>query len=261
MKRLLLLFPIVLILICLIPIGDAHAATSQDISIIAYGYIIEPPGGFTYTYISDYELGLSWTPGNGSINTMVRVGYGSFPANQSDGFLVYYGDNTSCIDTNYNMFWDQIPFYVAWSEDQFGEFSLISASQEVNIMTQSAIFFGILALASVATFFSFKSPIILFRIGAAVGFVTLLLFVVTSDRAMTITNPWVVSLFLTIFCMVIAILMMYMGREINQYGQLMKKAKDERSNEQKRQDAYRDKLKTVTGRGNYMAARRGRRRM
>ena len=249
MKRLFLLLPIIVLMVCLIPVGHAHASSSQDITIIAYGYIIEPPGGFTYTYISDYELGLSWTPGNGSVKTMVRVAYGSFPANQSDGFLVYYGANTSCIDTNYDMYWDQIPYYAAWSEDPFGEFSLISASQEVNIMTQSAIFFGILALAFVATFFSFKSSIMLFRISAAIGFVTLLLFVITSDKSMVLTNPWVVSLFLTIFCLIISVLILYMGREIDQYGRLVKKAKDERSEEQKRQDEYREKVHGIVKNG------------
>lgn len=246
MKRLLLLLPIVLILICLIPVGKTYAASSQDISIIAYGYIIEPPGGFAYTYISDYELGLSWTPGNGSVNTMVRVGYGSFPANQSDGFLVYYGNNSSCIDTNYNMYWDQIPFYVAWSEDPFGDFSLISASQEVNIMTQSAIFFGILALASVATFFSFKTNLILFRMSAAIGFLTLLLFVVSGNKALVLTNPWVISLFFTIFCLVMSILLLYAGREIDQYGRMVKKEKDKRSESQKSQDNYQRYLRKIT---------------
>jgi len=256
MKKLLLLIPIVLIIICLIPVGDAHATSSHDITIIAYGYIIEPPGGFTYTYISDYELGLSWTPGNGSVKTMVRVGYGNFPANQSDGFLVYYGANTSCIDTNYNMYWDQIPYYAAWSEDPFGDFSLISASQEVNIMTQSAIFFGILVLASVATFFSFKTNLILFRMSAAIGFLTLLLFVVSSDKSMVLTNPWVVSLFFTIFCLVISILLLYVGREIDQYGRLAKKDKDKRSEEQIRQENYQQYLTKITSGGGKRRKRR-----
>ena len=81
--------------------GVAQAAGSE-ITVTAVGYVCEAPGGFVITYISDYELGLSWAKGADAVNTMVRAKYGSYPKDRNDGYLVYYGDGTYATDTGVN---------------------------------------------------------------------------------------------------------------------------------------------------------------
>jgi hypothetical protein len=75
------------------------------------------------------------------------------------------------------------------------------------------------------------------------------LFLMVSSVVISFTTPWCISLFFSVFCLVIAILLLYMNREISQYGALIKKDKDRRSADQKRQDEYRDSLHSSMHRG------------
>ena len=74
------------------------ADTSADITITASGYICGAPGGFTITYVNDYEVQLDWSVGDNAVNTMVRAAYGHFPADITDGYQVYYGNGTTTND-------------------------------------------------------------------------------------------------------------------------------------------------------------------
>ena len=53
----------VLLLIIFINPTSVLADTSDDITVTVSGWICGAPGGFTLTYISDYEVGISWTKG------------------------------------------------------------------------------------------------------------------------------------------------------------------------------------------------------
>jgi len=100
--------------------GVALADNSAEVVVTATGYICESPGGFTVTYISDYEVGLSWAKGVDAENTLVRACIGRFPENREDGYLVYYGDGTSATDW-VNMEFLSVPiYYQAWSQNASG---------------------------------------------------------------------------------------------------------------------------------------------
>ena len=106
-------------------------------------------------------------------------------------------------------------------------------------------------MAGILTFFAFKTPQVLFRLGAAVGWLTLLLYVLSSDKSVDISNPWTVSLFMCLFCTVVAILLLYMGKTIER-GWIVNK-------ETKVKDDYRDTLRkrlSKVDRGGYGGKRR-----
>ena len=113
----------------LLPATVVRAATSAGITITAMGYICEAPGGFTVTYINDYEVGLSWAMGADANNTMVRAAYGRTPENRTDGYLVYYGGGTYCNDTAVNF--DEtasLIYYRAWSQNAGGAWETVGSS-------------------------------------------------------------------------------------------------------------------------------------
>lgn len=97
------------------------ADTSADVVVTAVGFIVEAPGGFTVYYISDYEVGLSWTKPEGADNTMIRAAYGRMPEDREDGYLVYYGDLEYTSDTAVALDDIAVPvYYRAWSQNEGG---------------------------------------------------------------------------------------------------------------------------------------------
>lgn len=219
---------------------DCYAFTSANVTVVAVGYITGAPGNFSVTYINDNTIGLSWIMPVNASEIMIRMDYGKFPVNMSDGFLVYIGNGTYCnssvslVEVN--------PYYTAWAKSNAGVWSSMVSTKEAIFMTQSAIFFGLIILAFCQTFFAFRSSAILFRFGAAISWLNVVLFLMNSSTVISFATPWCISLFFSVFCFVIAIMLMYMNREISQYGALIKKDKDRRSETQKRQDEYRDSL-------------------
>lgn len=106
--------------ILLIP-TSVLADTSADITVTAAGWVCGAPGGFTITYISDYEVGLSWAKGIEAEKTMIRAAYGRTPENRTDGYLVYYGDGVYCSDTAVSLDETATPiYYRAWSQNANG---------------------------------------------------------------------------------------------------------------------------------------------
>lgn len=105
----------------LLPSTAVSAASSAGVMITATGYICEAPGGFTIIYVSDWELGLSWTKGTGANNTMIRGAIGRMPENRTDGYLVYYGDSNYATDWSVNLdTTDAKVHYRAWSQNAAG---------------------------------------------------------------------------------------------------------------------------------------------
>jgi hypothetical protein len=248
MRRFLIIILCIIGFILSTPI-PAYAATSSHVTVTAYGYICDIPGGFTLTYISDYEIQIDWIKGNGSINTMIRSGIYGYPLNISDGSLVYIGNGTTCIDT-VNII-DNNLFYSAWSQSVGGAWTGLYAKKEDSFMSQSYMFMGMIVIAIAVTFFAFKARHILINLGAAISWLSILLFVFSNDKSFVISNPWVTAFSLGLFCLIIGVLVMYLGKEIDQYGRMVKRQKDDRNDEQKRQDAYRDSIRGVArGRAN-----------
>jgi len=150
----------------------AIADTSAGVTITAWGYICEAPGGFAITYISDYELGLSWTKGLGANNTMVRAAIGRVPADRDDGYLVYYGDGTYATDWSQNLdTLDAKVYYRAWSENAGGIWASEYGEGFIEGIGMKLIAFIVLALGLMIAAFVFKKQALM--MAAGLGFVGL----------------------------------------------------------------------------------------
>lgn len=143
MKKLLILLGA---LFALLPV-PVSAGTSANVVITATGVVIAAPGGFTLTYITDYEVGIDWTKAPGAVNTMVRAAVGRYPSSTTDGYLVYYGNGTSATDTGVSL--DETPaavYYRAWSENVNGIFSPVWAEGTMEGAGMMLLFLGLMAL-------------------------------------------------------------------------------------------------------------------
>ena len=139
------LIPLVVVLSFLPP--APVQASSVDITITAMGYIVGAPTGLTLTYISDYEIGISWVKGDSAENTMIRVRFGESPADRTDGYLVYYGDGNYTTDTAVDLTMAEMPYYRAWSETINGTWEEIGATEEANFMSVTWLFMGLGVIA------------------------------------------------------------------------------------------------------------------
>jgi len=141
------------LLLWLIPVG-VLADTSQEVTVTAMGYICAIPGGFTLTYINDYEVGISWIKGDGAENTMIRAAYGRVPESRTDGYLVYYGDGTMASDTGVN-FEEGVSdvYYRAWSQNAGGVWEEVGISDLMeNPYMLLAVLSGLALALFIATF-------------------------------------------------------------------------------------------------------------
>jgi len=73
----------------------------------------DPPYPFTATAVSDTQINLTWTKGDGAWKTMVRRDTGGYPADRDDGFLVYFDTGTAASDTGLTP--NTTYYYRAWS--------------------------------------------------------------------------------------------------------------------------------------------------
>lgn len=152
MWRVLLGFLLIVALLLGSP-ASVEAETSADVTVTAVGYICEAPGGFTVTYISDYEVGLNWTLGAGAENTMVRAAFGRMPEDRTDGYLVYYGDGTGTTDW-VNMETLSVPvYYRAWSENPSEVWEETGSTGQVEGISMILIALIVLALGLLTTSF------------------------------------------------------------------------------------------------------------
>lgn len=143
----------ILITAVLIP-TSALAGTTADVTITATGIVVGAPGGLTLTYISDYEVGISWTKGTDAENTMIRAAYGRTPGSRTDGYLVYYGPGDGqeeiISDTGVSLDETATPvYYRAWSQNASGGWENEGVSGFIEGIGVTTIAFIILALGVV----------------------------------------------------------------------------------------------------------------
>ena len=139
-----------------------RADSSADVTITAAGYICEAPGGFTLTYISDYEVGISWTKGEGAVNTMVRAAIGRMPESVTDGMEIYYGEGTSTTSW-VNMETLSAPvYYRAFSQNENGVWEATGASDQIEGTGMLLIALIILAMGFTITSYIFKKGVLAF---------------------------------------------------------------------------------------------------
>lgn len=140
----------------------AMAATTEDVTLWATPLYSGGILNFSITYISNTQLDFSWLFGVDAVNIMIRGKYGSYPddipdedTTPSDGYLVYYGDSTSCSDTSMNF--DENPgpiYYKAWGQTAGGQWLLtpstgVKESVTVLSIAVSLIVLGLTVLAFV----------------------------------------------------------------------------------------------------------------
>lgn len=153
----------IVLIILLVPSNVVLADTSDDITVTARGYVEEPgaPSGLTLTYISDYEVGISWTKGEGAENTMIRASYVRIPESRTDGYLVYYGDGESTSDTGVSLEESFMPVnYRAWSEDPEGVWEDFGVSDSFEGVGMTIFAVVAIILAFMVMGFVFKNGIL-----------------------------------------------------------------------------------------------------
>lgn len=218
--------PIVLALflgiLFLIPLGQAPVSaqplnSTVYVTITAIGWVEGlPPGsasGLTISYINDNEVGLTWEKGIGCNKTMIRRGYETAPQTREEGFLVYYGTGTNTSD--YMPIGMSLPpYYSVWCQSASGNWSS-STEGEGNFVSASWFFFGLIGLAGMLTFFSYKRRHILIGLSAALVWLAMGFWVLLSGVAnLALTDVWTQILAWVFIIMAFASLLVQMDIEI-----------------------------------------------
>lgn len=161
--RWLKLLTLVVIALLLMTPSPALADTSAGVTVTAVGYVCEAPGDFTLTYVSDYEVGISWTKGADAENTMVRAAVGRLPESRADGYLVYYGDGTFTSDWSNNLdLLDTPVYYRAWSESANSTWEEAGVSDFLGGVGMTILAVAIIVLGLTIAAFVFKNvPLLL----------------------------------------------------------------------------------------------------
>lgn len=206
-----------ILLLCLVPVGSIKADTSVEITITAQGliYFPGPPSGLTITYISDYEIGLSWTKDVDADLTLIKGAYGREVTDRDDGFEVYYGAG------NYTTHWIADVgmvgpvYYKLWSQGIGGNWSLYSASGDRSFMSSSFLFLGLIALAGMFTYFSWKRRHILVSLSGSLTWLALGLWLLIGDVSnLSLADVWTKLLAWVFIMMVFFCLLTLMDTEI-----------------------------------------------
>lgn len=166
MKWLRLLIVLVIISGVLLPVV-VEADTSSDITISASGWVAGAPGGLTITYISDFEVQLSWTKGLDAVNTMIRAAYGWAPTSITDGYQIYNGPGTSVNDDSIALASPEVIYYTAFSQNAAGIWSVLYSSADTEeFMSASFLFIGLIMIACFLTYLCYKRPSLLVAFAA-----------------------------------------------------------------------------------------------
>ena len=146
-------------ILCLVMPAQQALAADLTVTITVSKWIVGTPSGLILTYISDYEVGISWTKGEDAVNTMIRAAYGRVPTSRTDGYLVYYDDGVIASDTGVN-FDEGVSdvYYRAWSESAEGFWEEVGTT---NFMENPHM----LLIALVGLAFGFTIASVLFKKG------------------------------------------------------------------------------------------------
>jgi len=253
----LLIVSLILTFFCASPVlADNHA----HIVVTASSYVTFPchPENLITTITGKNCFNMSWDKGKNSPSTLIVLCKEnahncdlSDIGNLSDScWIVYNGSGTSFDLPSCGLEFDLYQYYVtAWGYDG-GNYSATCINMQVKGDDSMMILWILLFLASVATFFAFRLREILITMGAAIGWLTILLFALSSDHEFVITNMWVVSFVLGIICLIVGVLLVYMRREVDEYGRMVNREKETRSESQISQMNHKRELRAMTSRYN-----------
>lgn len=94
--------------------------------------------------------------------------------------------------------------------------------------------------------FAFRTTFVLFRIGAATMFLTILIFVMGGQTTVNFTEPWMVAFSLGMLCIIFGMLTLYMGAQIEN-GWITRPKKLKKPRSQRVQENYSLQLKERLG--------------
>ncbi len=104
--------------------------------------------GLAATYISDYEVGLTWLMGSNVTNVMIRAKWGGAPTSRNDGFLAYYGNATSFVHYTSLATASEPVYYRLWSQLPDGSWDdLIAPTAGGDFMSRTMLFIVVAVLA------------------------------------------------------------------------------------------------------------------
>lgn len=177
---------------------------------------------------------------------VIRKAFDEYPTSATDGHYVYQGTGETFTETITGVI--EEVYYVAWAYSN-GTYSAPAYYHlEVeSLMISSMYLIGLILLAGLAALFAFKTTAILIRVGAASFWLTVLLYILSDDRSLDVSNPWVVALGLSLVSMVIGILLLYAGMVVDK-GFIAKKPKETRSRGQVVRDNYKARLRSANRR-------------
>lgn len=203
------------LLLALVP-TVVSADTTADITITAYGYVgVGAPSNLVLTYISDYEIGITWTKGPDAINTMIRVEWGSTPEDRNDGYLVYYGNATSTIHWTSVATALDITHYRAWSQSVNGTWEEIGISTEASFMSLTILFIAVLILGIALFIAAFRWKDMLLSYAAALTWMAIGFWWIIGDLTnFGLSQSWSQILVFVPFILAFSVLLRLMNTEI-----------------------------------------------
>ena len=155
-----------------------------DVEVLATpNYSGRAPTALEVTFISPTQIDIRWTKGGSQNNTMIRVADNDYPADVTDGYLLYYDTGSSWSDnaTNFDEYFGK-KYYRAWGDNSTDGWSTTFVSAELEnpavdeLVTQMSVFnslipwaMGFLALVLLSVISFWKPNVILFMITGAMA--------------------------------------------------------------------------------------------
>jgi len=197
--------------------GQAFAG-SQEVTVTVSGIVVQCPGGLVLTYVSNYEIIVSWTPSVGTNTTLLRAAVGRVPTSPADGYLVYLGNATSATDwVNLDGIGETI-YYVAYGVDADGTYSICYASGDTGgipmYITGSWLFLSLIGLCLGLSYLSLKVDLVLFRLAPILGWLALAFMFFTNVFGTDIGDTWTTFIAFLFIVMAFAIMLLQMNSEV-----------------------------------------------
>ena len=206
-------FVLFAVLVFLVP-SIVEASTTAEVTVTARGYVGEAPSGLIITYISDYELGVSWTKGPGANITMVRAAHGRPLTGRTDGFVVYNGTGNSTVFWTSNIGIVGPLHFGAWSQTN-GLWEEIGTSAEGNFMSMSFLFAILVALGLGLFIAAFRWRDMLLSYSAALTWMAIGFWWIIGDLTnFGLSEPWSRILVFVPFVLSFSVLLRLMNVEI-----------------------------------------------
>lgn len=212
------------LMLLLVSTTFVRADGPPDVEITVYAWVVGSPSGLTLTYINDQEIELEWAKGEDAQNTMVRAKYGSAPTSRTDGYLVYYGDGTSCTDTEVDLdelsedyFDDEAMdfniYYRLWSQNEGGAWEPFGISDLLE--NPNVTLLALFIFAGILSYLGIKSNFVLLRLMGGAGWLAMFIYWITSPpSAITEGSAAHVAVAVVLIGMTVAIPLVGLGREV-----------------------------------------------